>query len=92
MKYLVLLFLFVYTICTSKMEVPSQVADIYKGLKSKIYKCVLESNKISDELKELATKNTKADESQPLMFHTIKLTIDDRIAIRDCKKAALRNA
>ena len=92
MRYFIILFLFVYAICTSKMEAPSQVADIYKGLKSKIYKCVLESDKISAELKELATKNTNTDESQPLMFHTIKLTIDDRIAIRDCKKAALRNA
>ena len=92
MRTFILLFLFVYTICTSKMEAPSKVADIYKGLKSKIYKCVLEAEKVSEELKDLAQKNLNADESNPLMFHTIKLTIDDRIAIRDCKKAALKNA
>ena len=92
MKYYIFLFLFVYTLCSSKMEAPTKVADIFKGLKSKIYKCVSESDKISSELKELATKNMNADESAPLMFHTIKLTIDDRITIRDCKKAALREA
>ena len=92
MKYFILLYLFIYTICTSKMEAPKEVADIYKGLKSKIYKCVTEKEQISNELKDLATKYMNSDESQPLMFHSIQLTIDDRKAIRDCKKAALRNA
>ena len=92
MKYFVLLLLFVYSLCTSKMEAPSKVADIYKGIKSKIYKCVLESDKISAELKELAEKNKIADESNPLMFHSIQLTKNDRITIRDCKRAALKNA
>ena len=92
MKYIVFLFLIAYTLCTSKMEAPSQVADIYKGFKLKIYKCVKESNVISNELKELATKNINADETQPLMFHTIQLTRDDRITIRDCKRAALRSS
>ena len=92
MKYIILLFLFVYALCTTKQEAPSQVADIYKGLKSKIYKCVMESDKISSELKDLAKKNLNADESNPLMFHSIKLTIDDRITIRDCKRAALRKS
>ena len=94
MKYITFVFLFVYTFCTSKMskmEAPTKVADIYKGLKSKIYKCVLESNVISNELKELATKNQNADESEPLMFQSIQLTRDDRITIRDCKRAAIRS-
>ena len=92
MKYIILLFLFVYSLCTTKQEAPSKVADIYKGIKSKIYKCVLESDKISAELKELAEKNKNADESNPLMFHSIQLTKNDRITIRDCKRAALKNA
>ena len=92
MKIFVFLFLIVYSLCTTKYEAPTKVADIYKGLKSKIYKCVSESDKISNELKELASKNINADENNPLMFHTIQLTIDDRITIRDCKRAALRKS
>ena len=92
MKYLVLIFLFAYAISTSKMGYPTAVADIFKGLKSKIYKCVTEKELISQELKDLATKHINSDESQPLMFHSIELTLEDRKAIRDCKRAALRNA
>ena len=92
MKYIIFAFLFVYTLCTTKQEAPTKVADIYKGLKSKIYKCILESNTISNELKELATKNQNSDEDQPLMFQSIQLTREDRIAIRDCKRAAIRHS
>ena len=92
MKCIIFVFLFVYAFCTTKMDAPTKVADIYKGFKSKIYKCVLESNSISNELKELARQNLNADESQPLMFQSIQLTRDDRIAIRDCKRAAIRHS
>ena len=51
MKYIIFIFLFVYALCTTKQEAPTKVADIYQGLKSKIYKCILESNTISKELK-----------------------------------------
>ena len=92
MKYFVLLFLFAYTISTTKMGIPTAIADIFKGLKSKIYKCVAEKPLISQELKDLAVKHINSDESQPLMFHSIQLTLEDRKAIRDCKRSALRNA
>ena len=87
---IILLSIFVLSNCTSKMDTPSVVADIYKGFKSKIYKCVSESEGISTQLKELATKNLSADESLPLGFHSIELTKEDRKAIRACKKQAFR--
>ena len=92
MKYIFLLCLIAYTLCTSKMEKPGEVADIYKGLKSKIYKCVAESENISAGLKELATKNLNSDENLPLAFHYNDLTRDDKIAIRNCKKAAFKKS
>ena len=84
--------LFSLSICTSKMDTPGQVADIYKGLKSKIYKCVSESEGISSQLKDLCIKNINADESLPLGFHTIELTKEDRKVIRACKKEAFRKS
>ena len=87
-----LLCLITYSICTSKKETPGVVADIYKGLKSKIYKCVSESEGISTQLKELATKNLNADENLPLAFLSIELTKDDRKVIRNCKKEAFRKS
>jgi hypothetical protein len=74
------------------MEKPGEVADIYKGLKSKIYKCVAESENISAGLKELATKNLNSDENLQLAFHYNDLTRDDKIAIRNCKKAAFKKS
>ena len=88
MKYLFLLILITYTLCTTRREKPGQVADIYKGIKTKIYKCVANSEKASTALKELATKNLNAEESLPLSFHSIELTEDDRHIIRDCKREA----
>ena len=89
MKYIIFLISLIgLSLCTTKMEAPGVVADIYKGLKSKIYKCVSESEGISAQLKELSTKNLNADESLPLSFHTIELTKDDRKVIRTCKKEA----
>ena len=88
MKYIFLLFLITYTLCTTRREKPAQVADIYKGIKTKIYKCVANSEKASTALKELATKSLNAEESLPLGFHSIELTDDDRHIIRDCKRDA----
>ena len=88
MKYIFLLFLVTYALCTTRREKPAQVADIYKGIKTKIYKCVANSEKASSALKELATKNLNAEESLPLGFHSIELTDDDRHIIRDCKREA----
>ncbi len=93
MKSIVLLFcLFALSICTSKREIPGEVADIYKGLKSKIYKCVYESENISPQLKELSNKNLNSDESLPFSFNTIELTKEDRQTIRKCKKEAFRKS
>ena len=92
MKYIFLFCLIAYTLCTSKMEKPGVVADLYKGLKSKIYKCVAESQNISSELKELATKHLNSDENLPLAFHSIDLTRDDRIVIRNCKKEVFKKS
>jgi len=74
------------------METPGVVADIYKGLKSKIYKCVSENEGISAELKDLSIKNINADENLPLVFHTITLSKEDRKAIRKCKKEVFRKS
>ena len=88
MKYIFLHFLIVYTLCTTRREKPTEAADIYKGIKTKIYKCVLNSEKISTALKELAIKNLNREESLPLGFHSIELTDEDRHIIRDCKRDA----
>ena len=93
MKSIILFFaLFALAICTTRKEAPGVVADIYKGVKSKIYKCVYESENISSQLKELSNKNLNVDESLPLAFHTIELTKEDRQAIRKCKKEAFRKS
>ena len=92
MKYIFLFCLIAYSLCTSKMEKPGEVADIYKGIKSKIYKCVAESENISAELKELATKNLNSDENLPLAFHSVALTREDKITIRNCKKEAFKRS
>ena len=88
MKYIILFALIVCALSTTKKEPPAQVADIYKGIKSKIYKCVADSEKASAALKELANKNLNLQESQPLNFHSIELTNDDRHVIRECKREA----
>ena len=88
MKYIILFALIACALSTTKKEPPAQVADIYKGIKSKIYKCVADSEKASAALKELANKNLNLQESQPLNFHSIELTNDDRHVIRECKREA----
>ena len=88
MKYIILLALITFAISTTRKEPPAQVADIYKGIKSKIYKCVANSEKASAALKELANKNKDLEDSQPLNFYTIELTNDDRHIIRECKREA----
>ena len=91
MKYVLFLFLIAYSLCSSRRQRPGQIADIYKGIKSKIYKCVSDSEKASAALKELATKNLNSGESQTLNFHSIELTKEDREVIRNCKKEAFKN-
>ena len=87
MKYIILLLsLFALSLCTTRKETPGIVADIYKGIKTKIYKCVSETSGISAQLKELSEKNLNSDENLPLAFHTIDLTKDDRLAIKNCKR------
>ena len=88
MKNIVLFCLIVYTLCTSKKPIPAEIVDIYKGIKTKIYKCVLNSDKSSSALKELANKNLNLEESKPLNFHSIDLTGEDKQIIRDCKREA----
>ena len=90
MKYIFLFCLIAYSLCTSKMDKPGEIADLYKGLKAKIYKCVAESGNISARLKELANKNLNCDETKPLMFLSIELTREDKIVIRNCKKEAFK--
>ena len=80
--------LIIYALCTSKKAIPEEIVDIYKGIKAKIYKCVLNSDKASSVLKELANKNMNFEESKPLNFHSIDLTGEDRQIIRDCKREA----
>ena len=93
MKYIILLLsLFALSLCTTKKEIPGVVADIYKGIKTKIYKCVSETSGISPKLKELSEKNLNSDENLPLAFHTIDLTKDDRLAIKTCKRQAFIKA
>ncbi len=88
MKYIILLALIICILSTTKMGPPAEVADIYKGIKSKIYKCVANSEKASAALKELSNKNLDLGDNQPLNFHSIELTTDDRQVIRDCKREA----
>ena len=88
MKYIFLIIFITHTLCTTRKEKPAQVADIYKGIKTKIYKCVANSEKASTALKELANKNLNSQDSLPLLFHSIELTDEDRHIIRDCKRDA----
>ena len=88
MKYILLLFLITYALSSTRKEKPAQVSDIYKGIKTKIYKCVANSEKASTALKELANKNLNSQDSLPLLFHSIELTDEDRHIIRDCKREA----
>ena len=89
MKYILFFFsLISLSFCTTRKETQGVVADIYKGLKSKIYKCVYESENISPQLKELTSNSSNFEENLPLAFNTIELTQDDRKAIRTCKKKA----
>ena len=89
---LIFISLLALILCTSRVENPGVVADIYKGVKGKIYKCVSGTEGISKALKDLTTKNLQVNEDAPLNFHTIPLTKEDRIAIKDCKREAFRNS
>ena len=89
MKYIFLLFLISYTLCTTRKGPPAEIADIYKGIKTRIYQCVLNSEQASAKLKELANKNLNSEESQ-LSFHSVELTIEDRQVLRNCRKEAFR--
>ena len=89
MKYIFLLFLISYTLCTTKKGPPATIADIYKGIKKRIYQCVLKSEEASVKLKELANKNLNSEESQ-LSLHSIELTSEDRQVLKNCKKDAFK--
>ena len=90
MKYIFIFCLITYILCTTKRERPVGVADIYKGIKTKIYQCILDNKEASSQLKELANKNLNSEESQPLMFHTLQLTLEERLVIKNCKKEAFK--
>ena len=87
---IILLLLFGLYISSSKVENPEVALDIYKGHKSKIYKCISETKGISTLLKELSISKINADENLPLDFLSIKLTKVDRLAIKNCKKVVFR--
>ena len=90
MKSILLFCLIACTLCTTKRPIPGEIADIYKGIKSKIYKCVLDSDKASSALKELANKSLNLEETSPLNFFSIELVREDRQIIRDCKRQEIR--
>ena len=85
-----LLVLISYTLCDSQKSPRIQISDIYKTFKTKIYKCILETEGVSPQLKELATKNLDSDEAQFINFESIGLSLEDRHIIRECKKQAFR--
>ena len=87
---LFLLALISYVLCTSKREPRVQIADIYKGFKTKIYQCISNSERASAQLKELATKKLNSNETQFLNFHSMDLSPEDHYIIRQCKKDAFR--
>ena len=89
MKYIFLLFLISYILCTTKRGPPAEIADIYKGIKTRIYNCILNSEEASAKLKELSNKNLNSDESS-LSLHSIELTNEDRQVLRNCKKEAFK--
>ena len=85
-----LLVLISYTLCDSQKSPRIQISDIYKTFKTKIYKCILETEGVSPQLKELATKNLDSDEAQFINFESIGLSLEDRHIIRECIKQAFR--
>ena len=86
MKYIFLFALISCILCTPR----SDVSDIYKNLKTRINKCILKSEEVSTQLKELAKKNLNSDESSLINIHSIELTDADRLVVKECKKQAFR--
>ena len=66
------------------------ISDIYKEFKTRIYQCILKSDVASAQLKEIATKNLKSNETSLLSLNSIEITNEDRLIARDCKKQAFR--
>jgi len=90
MKSILFIALIIGTLSNVRKPVVGQIADIFKGVKNKIYKCVANSGEASEQLKELALKNLNSDEEKPLNFHSIELSKEDIKIIRNCKKEAFR--
>ena len=86
MKYIFLFALISCILCTPR----SDVSDIYKNLKTRINKCILQSEEVSTQLKELAKKNLNSGESNLINIHSIELTDADRLVVKECKKQAFR--
>ena len=89
-SFILVLSLLSITICDTTTDPKSVISDIYKGLKKKINKCIVNSNEVSAELKELATKNLNSGDSQFQSFLSLHLTEADRKVLRFCKKEAFR--
>ena len=89
MKSIIFLFVLIAcALCETKKNPRIQISDIYKTFKTKIYKCILETEGVSAQLKELASKNLDSDETQLINFESISLSLEDRHIIRECKKKA----
>ena len=79
-----------YILCDSTKNPRVQISDIYKTIKTKIYKCILDTEGVSAQLKEFTTQNLNSNEIQSINFESIGLSLEDHHIIRECKKQAFR--
>ena len=88
----ILLFLYLFTLynSTPSVDKPTMVKDLFKGVKTRIYRCISKSENASDKLKELVEKNMNTKGSLPLNIGSTDLTQDDRSIILQCRREAFK--
>ena len=90
MKSIIILSLFILCLSNTKVAPPEKVADIFHGVKQKIYQCVSTSSEASETLKQYAKKQLQANSNLSFNFNSIELTQEDREVIRNCKRDSFR--
>jgi len=88
MKSLIFLISLAFIFADVKKE--SVVSDIFKGIKTRIFKCIEKSEEASSKLKELATKNLESDDAHILSLKSLDLSDEDKQVVKTCRKNAFK--
>ena len=90
-RFLCLLALFAFALCSSKKTNKEIDPNVRNEIRAKIIECISNTDGISEVLKKYLETLKTSDERIPLHFSKVELESSDREKIRNCKREVFKS-